>query len=1144
MTAPARWVSALALLAAFASAAGAGEARVRHGLKIALDPARGWLSVTDTLTVPASQVKDGEAQFLLNAALELRGSEPTVTEVPLHAPGARAGQDAGRFPGLDATAADRDSTVRLRRWRVALPASGGQVVLRYDGRFDFALSDEREQYTRGFRQTAGIVSKDGLYLAGEGFWYPRLGPGLIEFTLEAAEPGGWHVISPGNGTSRDDAGVARWDSHGPVDEITVCGGPLLVYRASAGAAEALVYLRRKDDALAAKYLEATAQYLEMYRGLIGPYPYGKFALVENFWETGYGMPSFTLLGSQVIRFPFILTSSYPHEILHNWWGNSVFVDYGGGNWCEGLTAYMADHLIQEQRGQGEAYRRDVLQKYRDYVREGRDFPLSRFRSRHSAATEAVGYGRALMLFHMVRRRIGDDAFRRWAAAFYRDFRGRQASFADVRASLEAVSGQDLGRLFAEQLNRTGAPELRLSVSGSGPSGGGYELRGSVEQAQAGEAFQLDVPVVVRTVAGPVLDTVRTGGARTPFSVRTVARPLSVEVDPSFDLFRLLDPRETPASIGQILGEPRVLAVLPARAGESERKAYRALVESWRSDVHAPEFTTDAELRMLPADRPVWLLGRGNALAPKLFASGRDFTLGPDRLAVDRESMPLAGHCAVLVRRHPADPAKAIGWIFADDLAALPGLGRKLPHYGKYSYLGFEGAEPANVLKGQWATADSPLRVELGPQTGPAGALAAFATATQTLPPRRALAELPPVFSQQALMEHVRWLASPEREGRGVGTKGLDAAAEYIATEFRKAGLEPGGDGGGYFQEFPSTRSPSGVPVRLRNVIGVLRGSEAAWAGQSALLTAHYDHLGFGWPDVHRGDEGRLHPGADDNASGVAVLLELAKSLAAGERPGRTLVFVAFTGEESGLQGSRYYAAHPAFPLDKMLGVINLDTVGRLDGKKLSVIAAGTASEWQHIFRGAGFVTGVEPRLIPEALESSDQQSFIERGVPAVQVFTDAHEDYHGPGDTADKVDGPGLVRVATFVREAIQYLGDRAEPLTNTIESARPGPPANGAPAADATASGAQGRRVTIGTMPDFAFAGPGVKVAAVTQGSPAEKAGLKEGDILVRLDGREISDLRGYSAMLKALAPGQAVRLVIRRDGAEREVPLTVAGR
>ncbi len=124
----------------------------------------------------------------------------------------------------------------------------------------------------------------------------------------------------------------------------------------------MAFLRKPDQALADRYLDATAQYLEMYRGLLGPYPYSKFALVENFWETGYGMPSFTLLGEQIIRFPFILHSSYPHELLHNWWGNGVFVDLAGGNWCEGLTAYLADHLIAEQRGQGADHRRAILQK--------------------------------------------------------------------------------------------------------------------------------------------------------------------------------------------------------------------------------------------------------------------------------------------------------------------------------------------------------------------------------------------------------------------------------------------------------------------------------------------------------------------------------------------------------------------------------------------------------------------------------------------------------------------------------------------------------------------------------------------------------------------------------------------------------------
>ena len=1140
-----RWTVAVAMAAVLAgvfvvlrlasAATAAAPARIRHGLHVALDPTRGRLTATDTLAIPGALVKAGEVQFLLNASLAIRSSEPAVTEMPLHSAGAGAAGDAARFFGINASNADLDSAGGLKRYRVALPPGGGRVLLRYDGHFDFGLSDEKEQYTRGFRQTAGVVSKEGVYLAGDGFWYPHVNRGLIEYGLEVEQPAGWHVISAGDGTSRDSGGVARWNSHGAVDEITVAGGPLLRYRGAAGAVEALVYLRTKDDALATKYLEATAQYIEMYRGLIGPYPYGKFALVENFWETGYGMPSYTLLGSQVIRFPFILSSSYPHEILHNWWGNSVFVDYESGNWCEGLTAYMADALIQEQRGRGEEYRRDALQKYRNYVREGRDFPLTEFRSRHSAATEAVGYGKTLMLFHMVRRRMGDDAFRRWVSRFYRDYRGRQASFADVRASLEAVSGQDLGRMFADHVAKTGAAALQVAVSGVREAGGAFEVTGTLKQTQKSGPFELEVPIVVQTASGPVLDTLKSVAASTTFALRSPGRPLTLQVDPSYDLFRLLDPRETPASIGQLFGEPRPLAVLPSKAPAAEIAAWRALIESWRSDSSDPELKTDAEIRELPKDRAVWLLGRGNALAPTAFAPGADFSLDAKQLVVDREAMPLAGHCGVIVRRHPGAPERAVGWIFADGLASLPGLGRKLPHYGKYSYLGFEGDEPVNVLKGQWTATDSPLRVDLRPAAERGTALPAL-----VLPARPALAELPPVFSQQALMDRVAWLSAPEREGRGVGTKGLDASAEWIAAEFKQLGLEPGGDGGTYFQAFPSARSPSGKPVPLRNVIGVLRGSNAAWAGQSAVLGAHYDHLGFGWPDVHKGDEGRLHPGADDNASGVAVMLELAKALAAGERPQRTLVFVAFTGEESGLQGSKHYVEHPPFPLEKTIGMINLDTVGRLFGRKVSVLATGTAYEWQHIFRGAGFVTGVEGRMIPEALESSDQKSFIDRGVPAVQIFTEPHADYHRPGDTADKVDGPGLVKVATFVREGIQYLGERAEPLTNTIGPAKP--PAAGA--GTTPPAGGTGRRVTVGTMPDFAFPGPGVKVAAVTPGSPADKAGVKEGDVLLRLDGREIANLQAYSAMLRELSPGQSVKLVLGRGGAEVEVALTVVER
>jgi hypothetical protein len=223
--------------------------------------------------------------------------------------------------------------------------------------------------------------------------------------------------------------------------------------------EAMAFLRTPDPGLAGKYLDATASYLALYDKLIGPYPYKKFALVENFWETGFGMPSFTLLGPKIIRLPFIITTSYPHEILHNWWGNSVFPAYEQGNWSEGLTAYLADHLMKEQQAGGAEYRLNTLQKYADYVFGGRDFPLTQFRSRHSSSSEAIGYGKALMFFHMLRLELGDDVFKQGLQGLYKNYAFRSASFADLRTSFEAASGKNLAQQRnSGSANRRTCPE--------------------------------------------------------------------------------------------------------------------------------------------------------------------------------------------------------------------------------------------------------------------------------------------------------------------------------------------------------------------------------------------------------------------------------------------------------------------------------------------------------------------------------------------------------------------------------------------------------------------------------------------------------------------------------------------------------------
>ncbi len=729
---------------------------VAHRLTVGLDPVNRQLTVDDRVLL----LRGGAVEFLLNRQLEIASSDPRVEEVPLGEVAPFLGNNSGEEQGAG-----------LRRYRVRLPEGGGTLRLSYAGKFDFGLGTQKEEYQRGFRETAGIVSPEGVYLAGSGHWYPQFAPQagaseLVEFELTAQAPEGWHLVSQGNGTSRDDQGSAHWSSGGPTDEIYLVGGPLVRSRrtvavaAGSGAApaasiEAEVYLRQADEALAGKYLQATQQYLDMYGRLIGPYPYGKFALVENFWETGFGMASFTLLGSQVIRMPFIVTSSYPHEILHNWWGNSVFVDYASGNWCEGLTAYMADHLMQEQRGQGAAYRRDKLQAYASFVREGRDFPLTEFRSRHSAATEAVGYGKTMMGFHMLRRKMGDDLFRSWAAQFYREQRGRVASFADILHSMERAMGKnggpDLARFFGDWTERPGAAALAVEVSGVEAVAGGFEVRGMLRQTQAGEPFALDVPMAIQaassgeTAGAPaVVYELRLEAGAAPFAFRVAERPALLQVDPEFDLFRRLDPREIPASIGQIFGEPRLLAIVASQATPEEREAWRKLLESWQSDAHRVEIVTDAELPEsgdLPPDRAVWLLGRDNRLAPRYFGGGAvtGLKIAGDGIDLDGQRLPFAGNTTVAVARHPASPGRAIGWIAVDPalLAALPGLGRKLPHYGKYSYLGFAGVEPTNMLKGQWAASDSPLRVDLRPaaeRTAPLPALA--------LEPRKALAELP------------------------------------------------------------------------------------------------------------------------------------------------------------------------------------------------------------------------------------------------------------------------------------------------------------------------------------------------------------------------------------------------------------------
>jgi len=571
-------------------------------------------------------------------------------------------------------------------------------------------------------ETAGMIAAEGVYLSAATYWYPRFADEMVTFTLDVQCPLTWEVISQGARTRHEranDVTYVRWESPTVQEEVYLVGGPLNEYGQAAGTVQAMVFLRTPDAPLAQKYLAATAQYLQLYHALLGPYPYTKFALVENSWESGYGMPSFTLLGSKVIRLPFIVSSSYAHEILHNWWGNGVFVEAQQGNWCEGLTAYLADHLLQEQQGSAVAYRRATLQRYTDYVGTHSEIPLTAFRTRHSAATAAIGYGKALMVFHMLRQQVGNDVFLRALRVFYRDNLFHRAGFDALRRAFASVTGENMDAVFQQWVTRPGAPELRVSAATAEPDSQDYRLSVVLEQGQAGPAYRLRVPLAISLQGQEQAwqTTALITEKRLELTLRLPALPWRVDVDPEFDVFRRLHREEIPPSLTQMLGADQALLVLPAAATTALRQEYQQMARAWpQASSQALEVRWDQALEALPTDRAVWLFGWENRFLPEvataLTAYGIRFTQEGVHLAdtvLTREQ-----HAVVLTMRHPRNPQLTLAWVAPHNLAALPGLRRKLPHYGTYSFLGFAGDEPTNIVKGQWPVLASPMSVLLTP----------------------------------------------------------------------------------------------------------------------------------------------------------------------------------------------------------------------------------------------------------------------------------------------------------------------------------------------------------------------------------------------------------------------------------------------
>lgn len=307
----------------------------------------------------------------------------------------------------------------------------------------------------------------------------------------------------------------------------------------------------------------------------------------------------------------------------------------------------------------------------------------------------------------------------------------------------------------------------------------------------------------------------------------------------------------------------------------------------------------------------------------------------------------------------------------------------------------------------------------------------------------------------------------------------------------------------------------------RNVAGLLEGGDHNLSDEFLVIGAHFDHLGFGKTgSLYRGDEVLIHNGADDNGSGTAGLLELAEYFSANKsRLKRSILFVGFSGEELGLLGSSSFVKNSPVDLTRMVAMLNMDMIGRLDEeRKLIIYGTGTSSKWADILNELNNEANFSMTFHKEGFGPSDHSSFYSKEIPVLHFFTGTHPDYHRPTDDAELINTNGMVDVLDFVA-AIAWAVDMDESRPDYVNVPQP-------------RGGRGGFRVSVGTIPDYSENVKGLKLSGVTKGGPAEKGGLKGGDIIVYFAGREITNIYDYTYALQEATPGDIVEVKVLRSG------------
>ncbi len=701
---------------------------IRHELRVSIDPDQHQLAVIDRMIV---RVSDERHPLEFTLAKSLRPDTIAVI--------ARGGAEERVTPvSISAGTAPTDSN--LNSIRLTLPEhQPGELTLewRYRGVIDDPPREPRHLRFVTPSETSGHIGPEGVYLSSETGWYPDLAGSLASYAVTVELPKGWTAVSQGHGAMQEDCAarhaggscpaVQTWES-GVTEALTLVANRFSVkardWKSPSGQSVRLAtYLFPDDAALADEYLDATAQYLDAYVPLLGPFPFEQFAVVENFFASGLGMPSFTLLGSGSIKRHYTQPYALGHEIVHSWIGNSVWNHPERGNWVEGLTTYLTNyywHELTRDDRQAREQRRLMLQGYSLYVTPERDYPIAAFHRKSDEKDNAIGYQKAAMVFHQLRMEIGDAAFWRGVKQLVDELSGRHADWQDLERVFAAVSGQELRWFFAQWVERPGAPAMAIAEATASPDRdqpGSYRLR--VRLMREGGAFRFILPLTIAMKGATYSASVALGAEQQEVELVVPGAPLNVSIDPGLMSLQRLK-REHLAPVLNLFVTDQRKAVLPLFSDTATPfKELLARIETQEAQA-APDRKTvvlPGNSEALPVSGSVLIVATPDSHSQVQSVIAK--ACG-DLAEVGTGGFRVAGtayegrRMAVLLSCHRPDvPGSVVTVLYAVDPAAATKVARLLFFYGWQSAVVFD--EGAVTKREMWQEFQATKEVRLDAQ---------------------------------------------------------------------------------------------------------------------------------------------------------------------------------------------------------------------------------------------------------------------------------------------------------------------------------------------------------------------------------------------------------------------------------------------